>query len=417
MTALPLIDAVTPLRRLTAEKPDVQDQSVAPDFGTLVMSVDVRDELLIGDSTDVVVPDNALKPDRSEVDVALAEVTKFISDAAPKPLASEQQAIAQKGFMPPETVDLKTLKQVTSADPKETTKVASVVQAVVEGKMPVGPLSDAVKPTGPVLSEMKLNRTEGQPRGLTEAKSLDDRLTSARPEMPIQVPIQAQQTEPWTDRKTSRQNLGDVGRPQPKGEATQPTVQGTNADIVVQNENIQTTVRDITMGEPPKQIAVMARVDAEGSSPLPMAERVVSTMNAPILPPAIFQSSDMARHAAHQMAAAVVQQQGRMTEIALNPEELGRVRLVMTAVDAAITLTVAAERPETADLLRRHIDVLTQEFRALGYEDINFSFGSESQSDADPEERMDGFAAEVSDPDVPLIQPATTPMSGLDLRL
>ena len=41
------------------------------------------------------------------------------------------------------------------------------------------------------------------------------------------------------------------------------------------------------------------------------------------------------------------------------------------------TLTLTAERPETLDLMRRHIDQLAQDFRDLGYRNLAFSFASE----------------------------------------
>jgi len=43
-------------------------------------------------------------------------------------------------------------------------------------------------------------------------------------------------------------------------------------------------------------------------------------------------------------------------------------------VDTGISVLITAERPETLDLMRRHIDQLAEEFRNLGYEDIGFEF-------------------------------------------
>ncbi len=93
--------------------------------------------------------------------------------------------------------------------------------------------------------------------------------------------------------------------------------------------------------------------------------------------------TETARHVAAQLAVAISQGQGKPTEIALNPEELGRVRLSLSAADASITLTVIAERGDTVDLMRRHIDVLAQEFRSLGYENINFSFDQQQNRPGD----------------------------------
>ena len=130
---------------------------------------------------------------------------------------------------------------------------------------------------------------------------------------------------------------------------------------------------------------------------------------------------ETARHVAGQISIAVTGPGGRATEISLSPEELGRVRLHMTAVDHTITLHVMAERPETTDLLRRHIDVLAQEFRELGYENIAFSFGDGTSADTSDTEE-DGnhdrplTAIHLPEQDIKMIQ-ETGPQTGLDLRL
>lgn len=130
--------------------------------------------------------------------------------------------------------------------------------------------------------------------------------------------------------------------------------------------------------------------------------------------------AETARHVANQIAVVISNQPGRPTEIALQPKELGRVRLSMTAVDTTITLNILAERPETTDLLRRHIDALSQEFEALGYDTISFSFGHDTSASDDQSatdgERQSVPATEQVTQDAP---PADTkyPASGLDLRL
>jgi hypothetical protein len=109
-------------------------------------------------------------------------------------------------------------------------------------------------------------------------------------------------------------------------------------------------------------------------------------------------------------------------ELALNPKELGRVKLSISASELGITVSVLAERPETLDLMRRNIDQLAREFQTIGYENINFAFAegrseqnSESSADSGsagssfPEERMDLTAV----PTVLNLSPST----GLDLRL
>ena len=84
----------------------------------------------------------------------------------------------------------------------------------------------------------------------------------------------------------------------------------------------------------------------------------------------------LARHVAAQIAELARRPANGPVELVLSPEELGRVRLVMTMDHGALNVAVAAERAETQDLMRRHIETLAQDLRAVGYRDVSFSFGS-----------------------------------------
>jgi flagellar hook-length control protein FliK len=77
-------------------------------------------------------------------------------------------------------------------------------------------------------------------------------------------------------------------------------------------------------------------------------------------------------------------------EVTLSPEELGKVRLALLAADGQITVQVVAERIETLDLLRRHIDVLASELRQQGYSEISFSFG-QGRGDGGTSTTRNGF--------------------------
>jgi flagellar hook-length control protein FliK len=130
-------------------------------------------------------------------------------------------------------------------------------------------------------------------------------------------------------------------------------------------------------------------------------------------------STESARHIASQISVSVSQGHGKTTEILLNPEELGRVRLTISAGEGALTLTVLADRPETQELLRRHIDVLAQEFKALGYQDLAFAFAEGGHSDGSdsPEEGELNGGTSVIENETIQEQALGLPSSGLDLRL
>ena len=127
--------------------------------------------------------------------------------------------------------------------------------------------------------------------------------------------------------------------------------------------------------------------------------------------------AQVASAAAQQMAVAVQKNPAGVTEMILNPEELGRVKLAMATSDGAVTLTITTERPETQDLMRRHIEVLAQELRQLGFGDVGFSFrnqGGQEPSDETGGASVDGSAVEA---EIPVMQVAAAETSGLDLRL
>lgn len=85
--------------------------------------------------------------------------------------------------------------------------------------------------------------------------------------------------------------------------------------------------------------------------------------------------SELAAHVARQLVDVMGQAGNRPVEITLSPEELGRVRMGISTEDGRIIVNILAERPDTLDLMRRHIDQLGQTFRSMGYDQVAFSFG------------------------------------------
>ncbi|KIN65911.1 Flagellar hook-length control protein FliK [Sulfitobacter noctilucae] len=84
--------------------------------------------------------------------------------------------------------------------------------------------------------------------------------------------------------------------------------------------------------------------------------------------------TDMPQHLSRQIVEALQHMPNRPVGISLSPEELGRVRLALSSSESGIVVSVLAERPETMDLLRRHIASLETAFENIGYSDIAFSF-------------------------------------------
>ncbi|MEX3316327.1 flagellar hook-length control protein FliK [Sulfitobacter sp. PS-8MA] len=147
----------------------------------------------------------------------------------------------------------------------------------------------------------------------------------------------------------------------------------------------------------------------------PQSQHSATATRAP-LPPQV----------AAQLIEVVRQMPNRPVDIALSPEELGRVRLSITTHETGVMVNVLAERPETLDLLRRHIDQLGQEFRDLGFADIAFSFaaGDQAAGGSDPRDKPPGqhespASPLLTEPDTASALPplAAGALTGLDLRL
>jgi hypothetical protein len=124
---------------------------------------------------------------------------------------------------------------------------------------------------------------------------------------------------------------------------------------------------------------------------------------------------------AAQLVASALQISNGTTQIILNPEELGRVRMTLTTTEHGIAVAIAAERPETIDLMRRHVDLLVKEFEDLNRGDVAFSFGGNGTNSGETEsknEKTNRAEHDAATPDlatIPIRSTATS--SGLDLKL
>ncbi|MCR9127613.1 MAG: flagellar hook-length control protein FliK [Rhodobacteraceae bacterium] len=128
------------------------------------------------------------------------------------------------------------------------------------------------------------------------------------------------------------------------------------------------------------------------------------------------------RQIAHQLMAPMPVPADTAVEVALNPEELGKVQMRVTPQDGAIIVSITVERPETLDLMRRHIDQLAQEYRQMGYDTASFSFrqgGSDdgSQHGEGGAEHLSGTATPET-PETAQQPPARQATAGgIDIRI
>lgn len=85
--------------------------------------------------------------------------------------------------------------------------------------------------------------------------------------------------------------------------------------------------------------------------------------------------SGAAQSSIAQVAQAVFNATSEHFEISLSPEELGRVRFHLHQSETGLQISITAERPETLDLLRKNISLLSRTLSDLGYESASFHFG------------------------------------------
>lgn len=130
-------------------------------------------------------------------------------------------------------------------------------------------------------------------------------------------------------------------------------------------------------------------------------------------------AADQTRQIAQQLAAGMPSRTPGTSEILLQPEELGRVRMSLTLQDGVMAVAIQAERPETLDLMRRHIDQLAQTYRDMGFENMSFSFsGSAQQNQGEFSEQADLNVASGESDTSPRPTPHLPATDGrLDLRM
>lgn len=191
------------------------------------------------------------------------------------------------------------------------------------------------------------------------------------------------------------------------------------AERSAQTSAVQGALPDTTTGFLPQaEWAMGEAADASSSTPLQDLRRTLQETVT------LHRMGEAPPPAERQMAAAISASASGRTDILLDPQELGRVRLSLEGDELALVLTIQAERADTADLLRRNADILLQEFRDAGYANLTFTFADPGQSadqSADqtlslPDDDDESFAA--APPEMLAEVVALRPGTGtLDLRL
>lgn len=154
----------------------------------------------------------------------------------------------------------------------------------------------------------------------------------------------------------------------------------------------------------------------------PFAERMVAALSTPS--PEVLQVSvpvelqatgirdapDLPTRVTRQLAATVVATGNGTAELALAPEELGQVRMSIRQEDGVTLIHIIADRPETADLMRRHADLLLRDLSDSGLGSARLSFGDGGGQNGRSPQRQDGTGGRSTG--TPPGQPAERPQHG-----
>lgn len=189
--------------------------------------------------------------------------------------------------------------------------------------------------------------------------------------------------------------------------------QGATAAAPNQQNSVELTSTSISEIQPD---ATVAPRDLHGSA---MRDMPLQTFH-PSLPTA--ENPDpMIRAASIEQVHTDTGQE--MTEIRLDPEELGRLRITLEGEGDALRVRVEVERPETLDLLRRNMDRLADTLREAGYSQSDMQFstwsGERQSTAAQPQPAFDIEAepAPVAPAPLPSTSRPIAAAEGLNLRL
>ncbi len=234
------------------------------------------------------------------------------------------------------------------------------------------------------------------------------------------VAIQTPQTV-IADAKNKAEQRTQRSEPTAPPDIAAPRARTTNAAAHIFSPALP-VAQQVSLGsqDKPSILTIPAVEDMEAALPFDARGPQHSGQNVTLN---ILQRAETPVLIARQMAEALQRQPDRPVEISLNPKELGRVRMSISAAEAGITVSVIVERPETLDLMRRNIDQLARDFELIGYSDINFAFsqGETQHNFSDETEQAQPTATltieqDEADASTALVPPVAV-STGIDIRL
>ncbi len=119
-------------------------------------------------------------------------------------------------------------------------------------------------------------------------------------------------------------------------------------------------------------------------------------------------------------AIVTLRDSGGKIDVSLTPDDLGRLTLKLDQTAQGLQITFTADRLDTQDIMRRHIEVLQQQLRNSGLENLSMSFEhSQQDQNHDGELKGPGSAEIETQPHVEFTNEVrvSTISAGLDIRI
>ncbi|WP_207100546.1 flagellar hook-length control protein FliK [Paracoccus shandongensis] len=145
------------------------------------------------------------------------------------------------------------------------------------------------------------------------------------------------------------------------------------ADITALDMQAEGAVIDLNPADMSTEVEALLADPAAGPAPALSRDEAAVPAEMRLAKPA-------ALPVARQIAEAVVTARDDVIEIALAPEELGKIRMVLTGPDHNPHVTVWVERPEVLDQLRRNAAFLQECLGDAGMADASFEFQGDTPS-------------------------------------
>jgi flagellar hook-length control protein FliK len=180
---------------------------------------------------------------------------------------------------------------------------------------------------------------------------------------------------------------GQTADPQAEGDANRPSLPTGTGDAPIlrpeRSEQPGTAAIRAAPAAPPFPDMPQVEPQAVPATPAGLSDTPRGIAAQPDWRPAHLHPQAVIR----QIADAVVTTRDDRIEIALSPEELGRVRLVVTGSERAPHVTVWVERPEVMDLIRRNAAMLQNHFDEAGLNGAALEFREEGRGRKDHPDR------------------------------